>query len=128
MHPGNRNPILQPHQLREHLRPLNHRNLPRPSLHHLRIVLGPSPPGPHPPPAPPKKPPPRPPSRSVGAAPRKSDPETAYPIVSRISAIPLIPIPPTPIKCTRCDGANIACSGNPEVFIAMYCPTLKRCA
>src|SRR6185437_15646270 len=41
----------------------------------------------------------------------KSDPETAYPIVSRISAIPLIPIPPIPIKCTLCDDANIACSG-----------------
>ena len=37
-------------------------------------------------------------SRSVTALRRRSLPETGYPIVSRISAIPLIPIPPIPIK------------------------------
>ena len=37
-------------------------------------------------------------SRSVTALRFKSEPETEYPIVSRISAIPLIPIPPIPMK------------------------------
>jgi hypothetical protein len=35
---------------------------------------------------------------SVTALRFRSLPETEYPIVSRISAIPLIPIPPIPIK------------------------------
>jgi hypothetical protein len=50
-------------------------------------------------------------SRSVTALRRRSLPETDYPIVSRISAIPLIPIPPIPIKWIRCDGANKKCPG-----------------
>src|SRR6185437_15021098 len=52
---------------------------------------------------------PSPTSRSVTALRRRSLPETAYPIVNRISAIPLIPIPPIPIKWIRCVGANKKC-------------------
>ena len=37
MHPGHGDPVLQPHQLGQHLRPLDHRNLSRPRLQYLGI-------------------------------------------------------------------------------------------
>ena len=37
MHAGHGDPVFQPHQLRQHLRALNHRDFPRPRFHHFRV-------------------------------------------------------------------------------------------
>src|SRR5665213_1130918 len=64
-------------------------------------------------------------NRSVTGDRRRSDPETAYPIVSRISAIPLIPMPPIPIKWTLCDDANIVYSGT-FIFRCILTPPRRK--
>ena len=103
-----RDRVAQPHQLREHLGARDHRNLPayrfddlgvpgahrRRDHHHVRIadVLGGVPDGdPH---AQRRKP-------SVTGDRLSSDPVTTYPRLASSSAMPLIPMPPIPMKCTR---------------------------
>ena len=105
VHAGHRDAIFQPHQLGQHLRPLDHRHVAGAGLDHLRIEVidcrtdhhhrraktfaaaWPS-----------KIVAPRPASRSVMGDRFRSEPETGYPRLSSISAIPLMPIPPIPMK------------------------------
>ena len=106
---GDRDRVAQPHQLREHLGPRNHRNLPPRRLddlgvrrphrrrhHHdvrvadVRRVVPVARRGC--------------PASPAARSPRdrfSSEPLTTYPRLASSSAIPLMPMPPIPMKCTR---------------------------